>query len=865
MFVHFYFSNDTFVDLIRYRILDAYRPLVPPVNSPEASFPLMDGLENIQLKILTGPEASTFDFQLNVPGSNPSDVVAAPGVSAVTESALTLSFDAELFLVSSVDLPSDPDPGTGDYPRPNRFPVYPSARIKIYTATASDGVPVLKVEPYDLNIPGTSPISFAQDVRLPLGAALSDIVGPQPRVLNTGIARTSDGAAVVIRIEATDPQLGLPGDRLAAWNAFFSGQQPSRLGIRAWAAEAPTAYLVQQVQSSFDQQMQSFGVEKYFENYDPSNANWVWDGAQIVVSKDGYFDHVCSGLDVQATITVTLTLSVPQTDTIRVSLHMDVDRDDWDSFKCGLLSFINPFSGLITSFDNSTIVPWYVGVPLSVLGRIVLPLAMLYLGITGNEALVAIALKKAQDSASDMGYNVVRTSDTDAYLDIQAPLGDLGSAAFLHLQEIVGVQDRIVIRGDYRPPNFTVPLYVKGTLLNGFDFWQKPKCSTPTLSAFKTVAMLQLSLLDPGGKNILYPAISTKCGITSDTGITMCWRIPDDAGGMYSGDHIDINWTGAGLGVFEIAVLSPTQAFIDDPQPLHFQLFTNYGVRRFNIAPPKKPPHIPATPQEVLAEAAQRISECYAISSLLARIKALQFVWLPDPPPDYRGAQHWQIQIEGLRQGDRLHAWDPSRGKELADVAAWGGTFGELSLLNDGEAMRSMQITLNDQPLLSEENYRKLAASVEGKSETALNPVQISQTQLLHLTEIPLPGRANSLNLRVTRAGITINAWDDKNDWEIAMPPRAVRSWTIVRTDRQERRRSALPSSEMRLAHSTRDGQRITQLLDAGGAEIGRFFLRPWYDRGSAAKGYYARLNDAGDKVVLFARLKPKIAYPSMS
>ena len=37
MFVHFFFSNDTFVDLIRYRVLDAYRPLVsPPVNSPEA-------------------------------------------------------------------------------------------------------------------------------------------------------------------------------------------------------------------------------------------------------------------------------------------------------------------------------------------------------------------------------------------------------------------------------------------------------------------------------------------------------------------------------------------------------------------------------------------------------------------------------------------------------------------------------------------------------------------------------------------------------------------------------------------------------------------------------------------------------------
>jgi hypothetical protein len=36
-----------------------------------------------------------------------------------------------------------------------------------------------------------------------------------------------------------------------------------------------------------------------------------------------------------------------------------------------------------------------------------------------------------------------------------------------------------------------------------------------------------------------------------------------------------------------------------------------------------------------------------------------------------------------------------------------------------------------------------------------------------------------------------------------------------------------------------------------GGAETGRFFLRPWYERGGASGRFYARLNDEGDGVIL--------------
>jgi hypothetical protein len=114
--------------------------------------------------------------------------------------------------------------------------------------------------------------------------------------------------------------------------------------------------------------------------------------------------------------------------------------------------------------------------------------------------------------------------------------------------------------------------------------------------------------------------------------------------------------------VFEVIVGAPPQTFADNPYELHLQLFTSYGTRQFNIPAPPVGPKLPSNQREVIAEAAYRISQCYAISSLLSLIKALQFQWLPDPPPILKVAQHWQVQVEGLTQNDWLRAWDAERG-----------------------------------------------------------------------------------------------------------------------------------------------------------------------------------------------------------
>ena len=56
----------------------------------------------------------------------------------------------------------------------------------------------------------------------------------------------------------------------------------------------------------------------------------------------------------------------------------------------------------------------------------------------------------------------------------------------------------------------------------------------------------------------------------------------------------------------------------------------------------------------------------------------------------------------------------------------------------------------------------------------------------------------------------------------------------------------------------------MTRLLSSAGAEIGRFFARPWYDRGSSSGRFFARLNEAGTRVLVYARCLPLLAWPQL-
>jgi hypothetical protein len=873
MLAHFYLSKNALFSLIQFRVLDAYRPIAGSGAIAGHSAAYMDGLDNVSLSTVVPQSPQTVGFILNVADPNSTAVVPAPGAVVTPMPAVTLGIGATLHTIDAAALPTSPDASTGAYPIParNSVPII-GAQLALSMGVAANGDPILNAVMYQppAGIDPTGPIwstiaSFAAlSIPLPMGSALSGIIGPTARILNTGLAPTADGQGFAIRLEADDPQLPSVAARMGAWQSFFAGQQPSQLGIREWAAEVPTTYLLQTVIDQFGQQMQSFDVEKLFTNYTPADGAWTWNQPALTLSKRGVFENACAGIDIQAVINVTVSLSVPQGNTLRVSMHLDVDKDDWDTFKCGFFSVINPIAGIITAFDHSEL-PWYAALGVSVLSRIGVPLFILGLAFTNNAPLISIALKQVQDTLAKSGTALVRTGDTDCYIDLPLSLGALGTAAWLTLQEVAGVQDRLVIRGDYRPPNFAETLIFSGTLLQGFDFWRKPKCAAPALSQYSTTARIEFSLHDPAGKTVTKPVLSMKCGIDLPSGDTRCWRIVDDPAGVYNRTETLIHWTGAGVpGVFEIVVPNPPAAFAAAPYPLHLQVYTSYGVRQFDIPAPPPVPKLPSTQQEIIAEAVQRISECNAISSLIARIKALQVLWLPDPPPIFEPAQHWQIEVGGLTRGDWLHAWDAERGTPLAEVNAWAGNVAELSLIIDRAPVRTVQVTLNEQSLLSTDEYRRRSAEVAADSEGAPTPVFIQQTQLIKLAEFAVPIRAEGLDLQLSRDNLAILVWDASEAWRIETRPRALNEHSMTQVDSAAVRRSSLPARDMRMSHQLHNGRLMSRLFAPSGVEIGRFHVRPWFDGGGTAGRFFARLSDGRDRVVLYGRCAPVIAYPQL-
>jgi hypothetical protein len=868
MLVHFYLSTQMLADLVRFRLIDAYKPLASPLQTPFGNL-YFDGLENVT--VVDGPARTPAapQFTLNVAdtsGAQPA-LAAAPGVAPIAVPDPVLQANATLFALTDHDLSdpafADPDPGSGLYkipPQPPRLPlVVQDIEIQIaltvsptfdvvLNATMSD--PLLG-DPIDSFLKNLGTIS----VPLPLAGALGKAVADPPiLILNAGIAKTAEGDGYAIRIEISDPALPLPAQRLAAWQAFFAGGQPSALAQYGWAAELPTDYIVNQAVAQFSDQLGKPDVAKIFDNQGPTWGQWTFGQPQLTLQTDGSFLNVCGGLDIAATVVITCTLSVPQPGTLRASFSIDVSRDAWDTIKCTVLSIINPFAGIITGFDLGA--PWWADIILGGFGGIIIPAIMLALVFSGNSIAVNFALQQAQDELASQGTTIIRTSSTDAYTDIAEPPLSLG-ATQLTLSDVAARGNDLILRGDYNQPP-TTPLYLGAKLIEGFSNWVlTDKCrSTIDYQTSATIALSLHATRDAASPPVQSPPIALKYGVDPNSGQTVAWRIVDDTGGVYNGVDTRVEWSGVGIpGTFQVIVASPPESFAEAPYALHLQFYTSYGVRQFDIPAPPLVPKPPPTEQGRIAWDAAIISECYTQSSLIALIKILQIPWLGDPPEGVVSARHWQVLVDGLSPESALSAWN-EHGTLLAQVRPFGGRFAELSVITEREEASLLQVTLDGREPLSPAEYRQLAADVARRAKDAPTPVTARQSTLIRLATIPLPARAEGVKLGVAGDSLAITAWDTRGAWEIGMRGLVPAGWTMVRSE-APRRAAPLPSHWMRLVVEPQ----VTRLVQEG-RELARYIARPWFDRGSAAGGYYARLARDGLSIELYARSPARVALP---
>jgi hypothetical protein len=192
MLVHFYLTDNTLFDLIRFRILDGYRPIVG--SKVIDDFGYLDGLENVSIERVAAQLPQTTSFILNVADTSSSSVVPAPGASQINVPSVTLRVQGDLFMIAPGDLPTYPG-AEGVYPRPKRFRLALDAEISLYMTENPNSDSVLHADVYQssldalgIKMPSLSNIA----IPLPMSSALSGVIAPNARVLNAGIASISD-------------------------------------------------------------------------------------------------------------------------------------------------------------------------------------------------------------------------------------------------------------------------------------------------------------------------------------------------------------------------------------------------------------------------------------------------------------------------------------------------------------------------------------------------------------------------------------------------------------------------------------------------------------------------------------------------
>jgi hypothetical protein len=165
------------------------------------------------------------------------------------------------------------------------------------------------------------------------------------------------------------------------------------------------------------------------------------------------------------------------------------------------------------------------------------------------------------------------------------------------------------------------------------------------------------------------------------------------------------------------------------------------------------------TPAEGQARAIERLNDCKIFSSLIHRVKALQVFWLPRPPEGIAEGQHWQLRIGGLGAGRRLRAWDAERGRLLSEIST-APEVTEVSLVVPPEhAVRTLQLTLDETPLMEQDEYLREASSVVPDQAVTGASLVVRQTPLLRAPVSGLLRADDETALGGYSLGQTREAW----------------------------------------------------------------------------------------------------------
>ena len=753
MIINVAFSSEAFKRLIRFRVADQFRPLVRPINDPEGDTSWIDGLKVLEPAFSRVHESDVALNEVTDAGELSSNS------SGYTFSATSVAIDIPLVLyyakTQDVANAGLNEPPLGEIAIPQGV-----IRVLLRSLIAGDGLPHIQMK-LDVsrlnNIPMPDQIidllgnSLILDSVFDLAEALGDLL-PQDnrRVLNTAI-NIDENHNIVIRFEFRPQNGSSILARLQDWQSFTHNPAPARLGGRDWVVDVEGAVIASSLGRSFNTVIKdqdplyfSSGMSSTFHNGTPP---------RVSLTKPGRVRAACFGNDVRFDGIMDFSFSVPSSgNAITGIMGFDYLKNDWDMIKCYGLTILNPFSLLISGFDQGYPGAGFIFTPVKpvvMLGGLVL----LIIGFDKSMVRHFISKHLATEPS------VQKLPDGRYAFEQDFAMDNPITQDWMLLTDVVGDSGRFLLRGNLKVPDLIMPrLKVKD--LEGFLPWQlKNRCEPGRGQA--TTSSVHLFVRgyrdDPSVANELRPTIPLRFG-------SLAYEIVGDKLGVYqdpASEYTQIFLPGI-PGTLQCRLTSSTlqkkhfEEFKVYPYSLRIRIFTNGGIREVEFKAPERYKDYEDSP----VKAAERINKC----KQLVNDKYFFIKWHVDPPPYEKVGQLWELHASGLQAGKMARVFNSDTGAILDSITVDDKGMLDFTLTIPRDDFASaLLIAFDDSPFIDAlEVQAQLQRNVD--SELSSLEVAVRQAILFVVEDLPIRDPVEKLSIEAIDDLVSIKARTNGGD-----------------------------------------------------------------------------------------------------
>jgi hypothetical protein len=878
MFCQVAFSGAMLERLIRYRVADQFRPLSVPVDYPQNDKSWLDGFMVTQVAF----NRVVHDQIVVLNDVGPDGTVhPVPGALGFWSSAVTVDIQARAYFARVQDVAAA---GLNQPPVQTALIPIGILHLTLRVTAGNDGIPLVSMELDTsrlaaLQLPPTAitALTAAANLSVPFDVAtyLKAVVpGGPAKVLNTAVTMADDGT-VVMRFELSEPAQRSVADRANEWLQFCEVDPQADIGEQDWCISVDGSAVAAKMATTISPLIKD-SKPLYFDSH---SLDWSFaDGSppRVVVKESGRINNACAGNDIRFDAFVNVDLSVPQDDTLRATLGFDFTLNDWDVAKCFGVTLVNGLSLFITLFDQNK-----AGIgAVALAGNLFIPVQPVAVIAALGLLIAGVDHDLAQQLLDDQLKNkptIVKSGD-DYLIDQKLSLVNELTRDWLVLKEATGAGGRFLLRGLAGIPQAVLPR-VQPTDLEGFSAWQWRDYCNPGKGE-QSSASLQLALVagyyDAQQPSPPKPTIPLKYGISPD-GTTLTYQVlsrapapphtrkgPPDVyeetlGNRYQPIDFSIPGSLNAVVTSDVVSLPRYAGFAAHPYPLRIRFFTNGGVREYEFPPP------PAYQRriETTSEAAQRISQCMALSVNLVERALLRLRWLVDPErgdPEADIAQHWTIHLRGLQPGREATAQN-EHGAELARFYANAAGRAEISIILPGNSRTGeIHIGLGDALSVAGPEHSPTTTDLSRPASPAKVDVVMRQSLLFELDHFEFDDPVHAIGFGGTPQRLLLQASTEggRSDDRLITEPRL-----IELAARGTGPGAAYQSRiEPNGAVTSRGNQRTFTLTDdsAGRSDVLADYVSRSALDASAFKGaLFAQASEDGRRVILYRLGQPKL------